>query len=124
MRNFIPSFPTLPALQKTFVDFCFSNLPGNFALKNGRGLMAGVFGELFMVSVSHETKHKNSSKNSGKIQSKNRSKIRDENSKNSGNFRSCTRVRGPPVALHVSQQISSESRGFSGVAVASRYTPP
>ena len=40
---------------------------------------------------------------------------------------SCTRVRGPPVttraALHVSQQISSESWGFSGVAAVSRYTP-
>ena len=37
--------------------------------------------------------------------------------------RSCTRVRGPPVALHMSQQISSESLGFSGVAAVSRYTP-
>ena len=37
---------------------------------------------------------------------------------------SCTHVRGPPVALHVSQQISSESWGFSGVAAVSRYTPP
>ena len=36
---------------------------------------------------------------------------------------SCTRVRGPPVALHVSQQISSQSWGFSGVAAVSRYTP-
>ena len=36
---------------------------------------------------------------------------------------SCTRVRGPPVALHVSQQISSESWGSSGVAAVSRYTP-
>ena len=37
---------------------------------------------------------------------------------------SCTRARGPPVALHVSQQISLESWGFSGVAAVSRYTPP
>ena len=37
---------------------------------------------------------------------------------------SCTRVRGSPVALHVSQQIPSESWGFSGVAEVSRYTPP
>ena len=36
---------------------------------------------------------------------------------------SCTHVRGPPVALHVSQQISSESWGFSDVAAVSRYTP-
>ena len=36
---------------------------------------------------------------------------------------SCTRVRGPPVALHVSQQISLESWGFAGVAAVSRYTP-
>ena len=37
---------------------------------------------------------------------------------------SCTRVQGPPVALHMSQRISSESWGFSGVAAVSRYTPP
>ena len=39
---------------------------------------------------------------------------------------SCTvsRVQGPLVALHVSQQISSESWGFAGVAAVSRYTPP
>ena len=48
--------------------------------------MAGIFGEFFLVSVSHETKHEKSSKNSGKI----RGKIRDENSKNSGNFPSAT----------------------------------
>ena len=29
--------------------------------------MAEIFGEFFLVSVSHETKHENSSKNSGKI---------------------------------------------------------
>ena len=52
--------------------------------------MAGVFGEFFLVSVSHETKHEKSSKNSGKIRSKIRGKIRDKNSKNSGNFRSAT----------------------------------
>ena len=39
--------------------------------------MAGIFGEFFLVSVSHETKREKSSKNSGKI----RSKIRDENSR-------------------------------------------
>ena len=52
--------------------------------------MAGIFGEFFLVSVSHEMKHENSSKNSGKIQSKIRGKIRDEKLKNSGNFRSAT----------------------------------
>ena len=50
--------------------------------------MAGIFGEFFLVSVSHETKNENSSKNSGKIRSKIRGKIRDENFKNSGNFQS------------------------------------
>ena len=43
--------------------------------------MPGIFGDFFLVSVSHETKHENSSKNSGKIRSKIRGKIRDENSK-------------------------------------------
>ena len=52
--------------------------------------MAGIFGEFFLVSVSHETKHEKSWRNSGKIRSKIRGKIRDENSKNSGNFRSAT----------------------------------
>ena len=37
--------------------------------------MAGIFGEFFLVSVSHETKHEKSWKNSGKI----RSKIRGQN---------------------------------------------
>ena len=32
--------------------------------------MAGIFGEFFLVSVSHETKHENSSKNSGKFGAK------------------------------------------------------
>ena len=49
--------------------------------------MAGIFGEFFLVSVSHKMKHENSSKNSGKIRSKIRGKTRDEISKNSGNFR-------------------------------------
>ena len=34
-----------------------------------------------------------------------------------------TPCRATCVALHVSQQISSESWGFSGVAAVSRYTP-
>ena len=52
--------------------------------------MAGIFGEFFLVSVSHETKREKSSKNSGKIRSKIRGEIQDENSKNSGSFRSAT----------------------------------
>ena len=40
--------------------------------------MAGIFGEFFLVSVSHDTKREKSSKNSGKIRSKIRGKIRDE----------------------------------------------
>ena len=52
--------------------------------------MPGIFGEFILVSVSRETKHENSSKNSGEILSKIRGKIRDENSKNSENFRSAT----------------------------------
>ena len=52
---------TLPALQKTFVRIFSSNLPGNFALKK----VAGIVGEFFLVSVSHETKHENTSKKFG-----------------------------------------------------------
>ena len=37
--------------------------------------MAGIFGEFFLVSISHETKHEKSSKNSGKIRSKIRGKF-------------------------------------------------
>ena len=37
---------------------------------------------------------------------------------------SCTRLRGHPVSLHVLQQISSESWGFSGAAAVLRYIPP
>ena len=56
-----------------------------FALKNG-----GDFGEFFLVSGSHETKHENSEKNnSGKIQREIRGKIRDNNSKNSGELSFC-----------------------------------
>ena len=47
---------TLPPLQKTFVNL-FLYLPGIFALK-----MAGIFGEFFQVSASHEKKHENSLK--------------------------------------------------------------
>ena len=56
----------------------FSCLPGYFCIRK----KAGIFGEIFLVSVPHETKHDNSSKNSGKIRSKIRGKIPDENSKN------------------------------------------
>ena len=57
-----------------------SNLPRDFALKNG-----GAFGEFCQVFVSHETKHENSLKNSGKI----RSKIWDENQKKIGELSFC-----------------------------------
>ena len=66
---------TLPALQKTFVDFLFEFAWG-FCIENGR-----MFGELFLVSVSHKVKHENSSKISENVQSKIRGKIRDENLK-------------------------------------------
>ena len=72
---------TLPALQKTFVDLFFE-----FAWEFLHWKMAGIFGESFLVSFSHETKHEKSSKKSGKI----RSKIRDDNMKNLGNFCSAT----------------------------------
>ena len=64
-----------------FVDFFFRICLGILHWK-----MAGIFGEFFMVSVSHETKREKSSKNSGKNRSRIRGKIRDQNSKNSGNF--------------------------------------
>ena len=51
--------------------------------------MAGIFGEIFLVSVSNETKHENSSKKSGKIRSKIRGKIQDENSRNSEKLALC-----------------------------------
>ena len=62
------------------------------ALQNCLGIWhwkrAGIFGEILVVSVFWETKHEKSSKNSGKKnRRKIRVKIRDENSKNSGNFR-------------------------------------
>ena len=74
----------MPALQKTLVDFFF---------ELAHWKMLGIFGDFFGgVPVSRETKHENSSKFSEKIRSKIWDKIRDENSKNSGNFRSATFV--------------------------------
>ena len=53
--------------------------------------IAAIFGEIFVVSVSWKTKHENSSKPfRRKLGGKLREKIWDENSKNSGNFRSAT----------------------------------
>ena len=46
----------------------------------------GIFGEFFLVSVSHETKHENSSKNSGKIRSKIRAKFGTKIRKIRGTF--------------------------------------
>ena len=79
---------TVPALQKTFVDFFyFPSLPGNFALKNA-GDFRLIFSGLRFPS-NKGFKHENCSKNPGKIRSKIRGKIREENSgQNSGNFRS------------------------------------
>ena len=54
---------TLPALQK-FLWIFSSNLPGNFALKNG-----GDFAEFPLVSVSHEL-HEDSSKVRGNFGAK------------------------------------------------------
>ena len=48
---------TLPPLQKLFVNIFFV-FAWEFCIENG-----GVFGEFFLVSVSHETKHENSSNN-------------------------------------------------------------
>ena len=45
---------TLPALQKHFVNIFFRVCLGILHWK-----MAGIFGEFFLVSVSHETKHEN-----------------------------------------------------------------
>ena len=67
---------------KNFVNIFFFVFAWEFSIEKWQG----IFGEFFLVSVSHETKHEKSSKNSGKI----RSKIRGENSKNSGNFHSAT----------------------------------
>ena len=72
-------------LSRKLLCILFSYLPGNFALK-----MAGIFGDFFLVSASHETKHENSSKNSGKIRSKIGGKSGTKIRKNSGNFRSAT----------------------------------
>ena len=72
---------TLTALQKKLWIFS-SNLPGNFALKNG-----GDFGEFFLASVSHKMKHENSSKIRGKFGAKFGA---NEKSKISGSFRSAT----------------------------------
>ena len=78
-----PYFVTLPALQKNFVNIFFV-FAWEFCIEKWRGFLVNFF----WLSVSHETKHEKSSKNSGKIRSKIRGKIRDENSNNSGNFRS------------------------------------
>ena len=85
----LPHFLTLPARQKKYCEYFFSCLPGNFALKNGGESRApGIFGEFFLVSVSHKTKHEKSSRNSGRIRSKIRGKIRDKISKKFGELSS------------------------------------
>ena len=53
--------------------------------------MAGIFGDFFLVSpFTRKRSTKTRKQISGKSRSKIRGKIRDENSKNSGNFRSAT----------------------------------
>ena len=77
-----PSYVTLPPLQKRFVNIFLRICLGILHWK-----MAGIFGEFFLVSVSHETKHENSSKNSGrKFGEKFGAKFGDKNSKNRGTF--------------------------------------
>ena len=72
-----PGHPTAKFLYyfarspETFCEYFFRICLGILHWK-----MAGIFGEFFLVSVSHETRHEKSSKNSGKI----RSKIRGKNS--------------------------------------------
>ena len=51
--------------------------------------MAGIFGDFFLVSISHETKHENSSKNSGKIRREIRGKIRDKKIEKFGELSDC-----------------------------------
>ena len=51
--------------------------------------MAGIFGDFFLVSVSHETKHEKSSKNSGKIRSKIRGEIREKKFEKFGELSFC-----------------------------------
>ena len=81
--------------------------------------MAGIFGEFFLVSASHETKHENSSKNSGKIRREIRGKIRDKNSKNSGNFRSATflTLKSVPVLFFVQWYQIVRGRSHKGLAL-------
>ena len=87
----------LPLIVLVLETLTFARSPENFCgfllricLKILHWKMAGIFGEIFLVSVSHERKQENSPKISEKIRSKIRGEIRDENSKNSGNFRSAT----------------------------------
>ena len=53
-------------------------------------MIAGIFGDFFLVTVSWETKHEKASKNSGISRRIIRETMRDEKSKNSGNGRSAT----------------------------------
>ena len=66
-----PQCITLPALQKTFVDFFFE-FAWAFCIETWRGNS----GEFFLVSVSSKMKHENSSKNRGKFGAKFGTKIR------------------------------------------------
>ena len=64
--------------------------------------MAGIFGDFFLVSVSHKTKHENSSKNSveirGKIRFKNFGELSFCNSSDLSFFARESQPRQPSVA--------------------------
>ena len=79
--SFLVSFACSP---EKFCEYFFRVCLGILHWK-----MAGIFGEFFLVSVSHETKHEKSSKNSGKIRSKIRGKIRDEKFEKFGKLSFC-----------------------------------
>ena len=72
--------------------------------------MAGIFGEFFLVSVSHETKHEKSSKNSVKIRSKIRGKIRAENSKKFGKLSTQTKTQTTENLNRQNSKVSVEKK--------------
>ena len=73
--------------------------------------MAGIFGESFVVSVYHETKHENSSESLGKIRSKIWGKIQDDNRRKSRNF--CSATSGTLVNVTDLRRNSDEYQGGS-----------
>ena len=75
------TFLTWPSLQNLFGDFFFE-LAWEFCIEN-----AGDIWWIFLVSVSHKTKHKKPSRNRGRFGAKFGA---NESLKNSGDFRSAT----------------------------------